>query len=57
MTDAVAIVIEGGHKVSAVAAVQSEEAMSANTPEQLAELNRIMEQRIARARVETGSED
>jgi bifunctional UDP-N-acetylglucosamine pyrophosphorylase/glucosamine-1-phosphate N-acetyltransferase len=57
LTDAVAIVIEGGHKVSAVAAVRSEEAMSANTPEQLAELNRIIEQRIARARVEAGSED
>jgi bifunctional UDP-N-acetylglucosamine pyrophosphorylase/glucosamine-1-phosphate N-acetyltransferase len=57
LTDAIAIIMEAGHKVSAVAAVQPEEAMSANTKEQLAELNRIMGERIARARVEAGKEN
>ena len=46
LTDAVSIMIKAGHKVSAVAALAPEEALSVNTAEELEELNRIMEKRI-----------
>jgi len=49
LTDAVSIMIEAGQKVSAVAALAPEEAMSVNTSEQLAELNEIMAKRIGQS--------
>jgi len=47
LTDAISIIIAAGHKVSAVAAMRPEEAMSANTKEQLSEISRIMQCRVA----------
>lgn len=46
LTDAISIIIAGGHKVAAVAALRPEEAMSANTNEQLGQINRIMQSRL-----------
>jgi bifunctional UDP-N-acetylglucosamine pyrophosphorylase/glucosamine-1-phosphate N-acetyltransferase len=46
LTDAISIIIAGGHKVAAVAALRPEEAMSVNTNEQLQEINRIMRSRL-----------
>ena len=46
LTDAVAIIIESGFKVSAVSAVRPEEAISVNTKEQLNRMNEIMHARI-----------
>lgn len=45
LTDALSIMIGEGYKISAVAALRPEEAMSVNTPEQLRELNEIMRRR------------
>jgi bifunctional UDP-N-acetylglucosamine pyrophosphorylase/glucosamine-1-phosphate N-acetyltransferase len=45
LTDAVAIIIESGRKVSAVRAVRPEEAISVNTKEQLRRMNEIMLER------------
>ncbi len=52
LTDAISIIIESGHKVSAVTAVRPEEAMSANNREQLREMNRIMQQRFESGQLE-----
>lgn len=49
LTDAVSIMIEAGRKVSAVAALAPEEAMSVNTPRQLVELNEIMAKRVGQS--------
>jgi bifunctional UDP-N-acetylglucosamine pyrophosphorylase/glucosamine-1-phosphate N-acetyltransferase len=46
LTDAVSIIIEAGHKVAAVSAVRPEEAMSVNTQEQLARIDKIMAERL-----------
>ncbi len=46
LTDAISIIIAGGHKVAAVAALRPEEAMSANTNGQLGQINRIMQSRL-----------
>jgi bifunctional UDP-N-acetylglucosamine pyrophosphorylase/glucosamine-1-phosphate N-acetyltransferase len=48
LTDAISIIIAGGRKVAAVAALKPEEAMSVNTNEQLQQVNRIMESRLSR---------
>jgi bifunctional UDP-N-acetylglucosamine pyrophosphorylase/glucosamine-1-phosphate N-acetyltransferase len=48
LTDAISIIIAGGHKVAAVAALRPEEAMSVNTSEQLGQINKIMENRLKR---------
>lgn len=48
LTDAISIIISAGHKVSAVAAMRPEEAMSANTKAQLSEISRIMQCRVAK---------
>jgi len=42
LTDAISIIMAGGHKVTAIAALQPEEAMSVNTTEQLSQVDRIM---------------
>jgi bifunctional UDP-N-acetylglucosamine pyrophosphorylase/glucosamine-1-phosphate N-acetyltransferase len=51
LTDAVSIIIRGGNKVAAIAAVKLEEAMSANNEEQLVEISKIMQQRMKNARI------
>jgi bifunctional UDP-N-acetylglucosamine pyrophosphorylase/glucosamine-1-phosphate N-acetyltransferase len=48
LTDAISIIIAAGHKVAAVAALKPEEAMSANTAEQLSQINGIMESRLSK---------
>jgi bifunctional UDP-N-acetylglucosamine pyrophosphorylase/glucosamine-1-phosphate N-acetyltransferase len=48
LTDAISIIIAGGHKVAAVAALRPEEAMSVNTNEQLGQVNRIIESRLSK---------
>lgn len=53
LTDAVSIIIEAGHKVAAVTAVRPEEAVSVNTPEQLPEINKIMDQRLSGGQIGT----
>lgn len=52
LTDAISIIIAGGQKVAAVAALRPEEAMSINTNEQLGQVNRIMESRLKKQRTE-----
>ncbi len=47
LTDAISIIIAAGHKVTAVAAMRPEEAMSVNTTAQLSEISRIMQCRTA----------
>jgi bifunctional UDP-N-acetylglucosamine pyrophosphorylase/glucosamine-1-phosphate N-acetyltransferase len=47
LTDVISIIIAAGHKVAAVAVMRPEEAMSANTEEQLSQICRIMQYRIA----------
>src|SRR4030042_285468 len=47
LTDAISIIIAGGDKVAAAAALRPEEALSANTVEQLGEVNRIMQSRLS----------
>ena len=56
LTDALSIIIETGHKVAAVTAVQPEEAISANNTEQLREINRIMQQRIESSKLEVSEQ-
>jgi len=46
ITDALAIVLAGGHKVVAVTAVQPEEAIGVNSRRQLSEASRIMQDRV-----------
>jgi len=46
LTDAVEILIKRGYKVSAIAALRAEEAMSVNTQRQLEQLDRIMSERL-----------
>jgi bifunctional UDP-N-acetylglucosamine pyrophosphorylase/glucosamine-1-phosphate N-acetyltransferase len=46
LTDALAIIKQDGHKVTAVNALQPEEAMGANTKQQLEQINLIMENRL-----------
>jgi bifunctional UDP-N-acetylglucosamine pyrophosphorylase/glucosamine-1-phosphate N-acetyltransferase len=46
LTDAVAIIIESGRKVSAIAAVAADEAISVNTQEQLDRMNKVMLKRL-----------
>jgi bifunctional UDP-N-acetylglucosamine pyrophosphorylase/glucosamine-1-phosphate N-acetyltransferase len=46
LTDALAIIQQDGHKVTAVNALQPEEAMSANTKQQLEQISLIMENRL-----------
>jgi bifunctional UDP-N-acetylglucosamine pyrophosphorylase / glucosamine-1-phosphate N-acetyltransferase len=48
LTDAISIIIAGGHKVAAIAALQPEEAMSVNTMEQLQAVSRVMENRLSK---------
>jgi bifunctional UDP-N-acetylglucosamine pyrophosphorylase/glucosamine-1-phosphate N-acetyltransferase len=48
LTDAISIIIAGGRKVAAAAALRPEEAMSVNTNEQLQQVNRIMESRLSK---------
>jgi bifunctional UDP-N-acetylglucosamine pyrophosphorylase / glucosamine-1-phosphate N-acetyltransferase len=47
LTDAISIIIAGGHKVAAIAALSPEEAMSVNTKGQLDQINRIMKDRLS----------
>jgi bifunctional UDP-N-acetylglucosamine pyrophosphorylase/glucosamine-1-phosphate N-acetyltransferase len=46
LTDALAIIQQDGHKVTAVNALHPEEAMGANTKQQLEQINLIMENRL-----------
>jgi bifunctional UDP-N-acetylglucosamine pyrophosphorylase/glucosamine-1-phosphate N-acetyltransferase len=46
LTDALAIILQNGRKVTAVNALQPEEALSANTKQQLEQINIIMENRL-----------
>jgi bifunctional UDP-N-acetylglucosamine pyrophosphorylase/glucosamine-1-phosphate N-acetyltransferase len=46
LTDAISIIIAAGHKVAAVAALRPEEAISANTKQQLRQISRIMQNRL-----------
>ncbi|MHC5074755.1 MAG: sugar phosphate nucleotidyltransferase, partial [Planctomycetota bacterium] len=46
LTDAMAIILQDGRKVTAVNALQPDEAMSANTKQQLEQINQIMEERL-----------
>jgi bifunctional UDP-N-acetylglucosamine pyrophosphorylase/glucosamine-1-phosphate N-acetyltransferase len=48
LTDAISIIIAGGHKVAAIAALSPEEAMSVNTCEQLQQINKIMESKLSK---------
>lgn len=48
LTDAISIIIAGGHKVAAATVLRPEEAMSVNTNEQLQQINRIMENRLSK---------
>ncbi|MHC4645781.1 MAG: NTP transferase domain-containing protein [Planctomycetota bacterium] len=52
LTDVISVMIEAGQKVSAVTAVRPEEAMSANDPEQLRQMVRVMEQRFENGRLD-----
>jgi bifunctional UDP-N-acetylglucosamine pyrophosphorylase/glucosamine-1-phosphate N-acetyltransferase len=54
LTDALSIIIGAGHKVAAITAVRPEEAVSANTREQLSQINKIMQRRIANKKLEAG---
>ncbi|MGD0596224.1 MAG: sugar phosphate nucleotidyltransferase [Sedimentisphaerales bacterium] len=54
LTDALAMIIESGHKVVAVTAVRPEEAVSVNSREQLSDAGKIMQRRIQRRLMETG---
>ena len=55
LTDVVSVILGRGHKVVAVTALRPEEAMSVNDAEQLEQMNRIMAQRPARVRMDSGS--
>ena len=54
VTDALAMIIESGHKVVAVTAVRPEEAVSVNSREQLSEAGKIMQRRIQKRFMENG---
>ena len=54
VTDALAMIIESGHKVVAVTAVRPEEAISVNSREQLADTGKIMQKRIQKRLMENG---
>jgi bifunctional UDP-N-acetylglucosamine pyrophosphorylase/glucosamine-1-phosphate N-acetyltransferase len=54
VTDALALLISGGHKVIAVTAVRPEEAMSVNSRAQLSAVSKIMEHRIQQELMESG---
>jgi bifunctional UDP-N-acetylglucosamine pyrophosphorylase/glucosamine-1-phosphate N-acetyltransferase len=54
LTDALAMIIESGHKVVAVTAVRPEEAVSVNSREQLSDAGKIMQRRIQKHLMENG---
>jgi bifunctional UDP-N-acetylglucosamine pyrophosphorylase / glucosamine-1-phosphate N-acetyltransferase len=54
LTDALSLLLSGGHKVIAVTAVRPEEAMSVNSRSQLSVVSKIMEHRIQQELMETG---
>lgn len=54
LTDALAVIIAGGHRVVAVTAVRPEEAMGVNSREQLSEAGKIMQRRIQNRLMENG---
>ncbi|MGA2172166.1 MAG: NTP transferase domain-containing protein [Sedimentisphaerales bacterium] len=54
LTDALAMIIAGGHKVIAVTAVRPEEAVSVNSREQLSDAGKIMQRRIQKRLMENG---
>lgn len=54
LTDAIAIILAAGLKVSAVTAVRAEEAMSINNRTQLSEASKIMQHRIQHKLMENG---
>lgn len=53
LTDAISIIIAAGHKVAAITAVRSEEAVSINTQEQLLKVSKIMQHRIRQKAVKS----
>jgi bifunctional UDP-N-acetylglucosamine pyrophosphorylase / glucosamine-1-phosphate N-acetyltransferase len=54
ITDALRILVHGGHRALAITAVAAEDAMGVNSREQLAEVGRIMQNRIQRKLMENG---
>ena len=54
ITDALSIVLAGGHKVVAVTAVRPEEAMGVNSRVQLSEASKIMQHRIQQELMDNG---
>jgi len=54
LTDALAMIIESGHKVVAITAVRPEEAVSVNSREQLSDAGKIMQRRIQKRLMEHG---
>jgi bifunctional UDP-N-acetylglucosamine pyrophosphorylase/glucosamine-1-phosphate N-acetyltransferase len=54
LTDALAMIIENGHKVVAVTAVRPDEAVSVNSREQLSDAGKIMQRRIQKQLMENG---
>jgi len=54
LTDVIAIILAAGHKVVAVTAVKSEEAMGINSRQQLSETSKIMQRRIQRHLMDNG---
>jgi bifunctional UDP-N-acetylglucosamine pyrophosphorylase/glucosamine-1-phosphate N-acetyltransferase len=54
VTDALSLLISGGHKVVAITAVRPEEAMSVNSRAQLSVVSKIMEHRIQQELMENG---
>jgi bifunctional UDP-N-acetylglucosamine pyrophosphorylase/glucosamine-1-phosphate N-acetyltransferase len=54
LTDALSLIIAGGHKVVAVTAVRPEEAISVNSREQLSDAGKIMQRRIQKRLMENG---
>jgi bifunctional UDP-N-acetylglucosamine pyrophosphorylase/glucosamine-1-phosphate N-acetyltransferase len=54
LTDALHLIIEAGHKVTAVTAVAAEDAMGINSRQQLSEAGKIMQRRIQDGFLRTG---
>ncbi len=54
VTDALSLIISGGHKVIAITAVRPEEAMSVNSRSQLSVVSKIMEHRIQQELMDSG---
>ena len=54
LTDALAVIISAGHKVTAVTAVRPEEAMGVNSRAELSEAGKIMQRRIQRELMNSG---